>query len=642
MIRKRQLVWGIFLFVLITLSACSNNSAESVEAPPEEINSKFLLFSEEGTIDDYESYGTLYEKSGEEKVTKISDDVLTNNFVYYNNEDKVLYLNKDRDLYQYKSGEEKKKLAEEVYLFDGNYPNDIVLYQNENMDLYIIGEEDTAGEKIASNVYQHYFLDKVLYYLDDDGDLTKYNVDTRKEENLAHDVSSFEMLTAEGDIAYLNDDSMLYYKPKDEDSIRISSDEASMDFLEMVDNQLVYMTWEDESQTLQATELGGEKSTVEIATNVYLFYYYNGGYYYLNDDDNLYKKSIDEEKSTKIASEVTSFQLFDDGIYYLNTDAQLVHLKDNEEKETIGTDVILYELSPDGDIAYLNEDNELFINEKKLVTGIDNYANYYGNIAYADENGQLYLVQGTEEKLVEEDLSEYSSVYFQNQLVYENLLSLEDIAGIWKAEDEYGSYYIEINEDGLMTQLQTNEQLSIVVEYASYNTLEVTIDSEYSTIEKVDGETIRILTDYDEISLVRSSLEEADQYVQNMELEADKAEIEQLINGYLDEYIYAVNYGDTYYLDSHIDINSSFYDEQVNFINGLYDEGVYEEVLSFSVENIANISADVYNVTVNESYNIFYSVDATEEVVEYTSVYTVKRINGQFLITDLSVEQNTI
>ena len=51
-----------------------------------------------------------------------------------------------------------------------------------------------------------------LYYLNDNGDLNVYNVESRQEVALGSNIYHFELLNSDGDLIYTNDDSMLYYE----------------------------------------------------------------------------------------------------------------------------------------------------------------------------------------------------------------------------------------------------------------------------------------------------------------------------------------------------------------------------------------------------------------------------------------------
>ncbi len=57
----------------------------------------------------------------------------------------------------------------------------------------------------------------------------------------------------------------------------------------------------------------------------------------------------------------------------------------------------------------------------------------------------------SDKKVIEDDLNQFSNAYYQNGLVYSNLLTFEDIAGVWKVDYEGDSLFIEIkNDEGLL------------------------------------------------------------------------------------------------------------------------------------------------------------------------------------------------
>ena len=57
------------------------------------------------------------------------------------------------------------------------------------------------------------------------------------------------------------------------------------------------------------------------------------------------------------------------------------------EKEEKAKNVDYMNLTKDNSIVYRNDNNELFINDKKLATSIDEYSLFNNSIAYATTEG---------------------------------------------------------------------------------------------------------------------------------------------------------------------------------------------------------------------------------------------------------------
>ncbi len=123
----------------------------------------------------------LISKDGKQE--KIASDVRDGSYSYINSQDKVLFINQENELYEFENGKEKVKLAKDVANFDGDYSEDIVTFQNEETDLYIINGE-SEKEKISSTVSQYELIGEHIYFLDNDGDLSKYNTMITKRKKL--------------------------------------------------------------------------------------------------------------------------------------------------------------------------------------------------------------------------------------------------------------------------------------------------------------------------------------------------------------------------------------------------------------------------------------------------------------------------
>ncbi len=118
-------------------------------------------------------------------------------------------------------------------------------------------------------------------------------------------------------------------------------------------------------------------------------------------------------------------------------------------------------------------------------------------------------------------------------------------------------------------------------------------------------------------------------------------EIKYTISEYLAEFTQAIYYGSTSSLGYYIDENSALYQEQVDFITNLYENYIEEEILDYEFKDVKSLDKDTYEAVVKESYAIYYYdeywSDPTEETVNQTTTYTLKRIDDSFYIVDLKV-----
>ncbi len=628
---------------MMTLVGCNDKEA-GTEKKPKEVHNDFLMYEEEYVNDEGTSIGNLYIMSEGKEKEKIASDVVDTSYVYINSKNKVLFINEENELYEYEPGKEKEKLAKDVIGFEGDYPEDIVTYQKEDNDLYIIrGEEE--DEKIASSILQYEVVGDYIYFLEEDGDLSMFNSKDKQESEIASDVSSFIDLNHEDEIAYLDDDSALYYKKVgEEESIKITSDEVLPDFIKKIGDNLVYLNIDDgDSAELYESPITEGGQAQKIASDIRYYEYYQGNFYYINNDNNLYMKSEQDENSTKLASDVLEIKINKGTIVYLNTDNELFTKKNEEKSKKIASSVSDFSVTPNGEIVYSTEDMDLFVNNKKIASDVQGFKHYYGNVAFATKDDKLYLMKDMgEKKLVEGDMNQFSNASFHNKTIYNNYLSFEDISGVWKSSDSEGSYYLKIDADGTLTYVVYGYTEKLELDYSGYGTLNATSESESTEISFALGQdkTLQITMDDTTNSFTKSTEAEANEYAKKIQLEEDKEEISGLMDNYISKFTYAVNYGDEEYITDYMDPNSSFYNEQVSFIQSSYEKDITEDLEDFKVESINQTAEGVYVVNTVEDYNIYQGYeDYTGSKKTFKNSYTVKKVGEEFLISGIKVSQ---
>jgi hypothetical protein len=629
----------LFLFLgTFMLAGCSEEVAQGEKAP-DEIHNTFLMFEERYTDEDEQSIGDLYMISEGKEKEKIASRVLDGNFHYINSQDKALFINEENELYVYDQKKGKTKLAEDVVSVNGNYSEEIVTYQNADNDLYIINK-DNQEDKISSNVSQYQLIEKEIYYLDDDGDFAMYNVDDKQEAEIDSDVFSFTSLSDKQEVAYLDEDYSLYYKKENDERIKITSNEVAPNSITKIGSNLVYYNVEDESNELTISPIDEGGTPKKIASDVRDYSFEDDYYFYINNDDNLYKKKADEDNSTKLASDVLDFKLKDGTVYYTDKDNKLFKLKDNKEPEKIASSVMDYEVTPKGDLIYKTDDLDLFVNDKKIASEIGLFHQYFGNLAFTDKDDKLYLMEDMgKQKVIEDDLDQYSNSYYQNSLVYSNELTFEDVTGVWTAENEGEKIFLEIDKKGRVTYLQTGETETLDVTNAGYHTIDAVSDGTDISLSLEDDHSLIMTIDEEEGTLTKSTKAEADKYFKNVQLEADKSEISDLMDGYITDFDDAVNLGDIYYIGDYMDSGSSIYQEQTNFVQSTYEKNISERLVDYHIDSISPINEGVYTVVCTETFTIYKSGDYEGSDKTLKNTYTIKNIDGEFLITDIKVSQ---
>src|SRR5699024_712769 len=97
-----------------------------------------------------------------------------------------------------------------------------------------------------------------------------------------------------------------------------------------------------------------------------------------------------------------------------------------------------------------NEDNELYVNDKKIESNVIDFSFDDQLLIYSTADNELYTYRDKKSQLFEDDLTKYSDIYYNNELVYTNNLTFDQIVGIWKTDD---GHFIEIEADGTITDL---------------------------------------------------------------------------------------------------------------------------------------------------------------------------------------------
>lgn len=110
-------------------------------------------------------------------------------------------------------------------------------------------------------------------------------------------------------------------------------------------------------------------------------------------------------------------------------------------------------------------------------------------------------------------------------------------------------------------------------------------------------------------------------------------EVSNLFKGYELGLIDAVNYGSYDYIDPYIEVGSPLMESQKKLINNLYSKGTTEELLSYNIEGINEISDGKISVVVSEKHMIYYANGESKEVKNKWN-YTLVR-DGGLLLRDL-------
>lgn len=640
----KGLIYGVLL-TIVMLVGCTNNEVDTQQdtEKPLTIHNVFLMYEEEYTnIDDRFgvpiSFGNLYMISEGTEKDKVASDVKDGSFYYIENKNKVLFIDQGNTLYEYTKGKEKTKLAEDVEYFTYEHEEDAITYESLNGELYYLNADET--EKIATDFTQYELIGDTIYFMKENDTLLKYNVKSNQEMKIAENAVHFQVLSKDDEIAYVNDDYFLYYQKGDEPSSKIASETVSARDIKKIDDNLIYYVDNEGYYDLYIAPLATEKNSKKLANQVKEYEYINGFYYYITEDGNLYKKVNANESATKVASDVIKFTVSDDNVYFLNNENILFQLGKENTADRFANSVEDFVVSQKNEVIYSTKEKELFVDDKKIGNGIEGFHYYFGNLAFTDESGKLYLSENLEEQqVVFDDLQSFSNAYYQNELIYRNELDFADIAGVWKNEemDGYLSFF-KIGNDGSFSFFAEDVPLQLEKSTSySYNELQAYLDGTSMTFTPNSDKTLTMEYGDHLYLLTPSSQEEVDKYHSNQQHEADKSSIEYLIDEYLTDFERAVNYGSPEYITDYMDPASSMYTEQINFVLATYEKGIQEQLNDYSITNISPSSNNEYIVQVREIFTIYSEGTGTAKT--YNNTYTIKYTNGQFLISDIKSKQ---
>ncbi|MBM7697848.1 TcaA NTF2-like domain-containing protein [Kurthia huakuii] len=651
--------------LVLMLAGCSQHESEKKTEVSTQAQKTFLFFDQQSTNDDGENVGDLYihTMGNEGKNEKIASDVVDNLFFYNVKKDYVLYLTEDEELYKVSSNESKEKLAEDVYYFDGTSNDNVVLYQDEDANLYSIDldKKDVEAEKIASEVGQYKLSGKSIYYVSNDSNLTVYNTATREEKTIADEVRDFDFNGEE--IFYTDEDNMLFYKENTEkDSTKITGDTVYLSDVTKDKNDIYFISNEDDDSTLNVVDTKDLSVVKKLADDVMDYKVVDGEALYLTEDENLFSKAKDSDTSKKIASDISSF-LYSNGELYLSDKDNTLFSKTEDGTKKVASKVIESHITKAGDVIYINDDHELFVNNKKIQSDVQSVSNLDDSVAFATDENKLYFLSSLQEeaKVISDDLDNYSTVNYLNKEIYRNALGFTDIAGYWSYEENGEKGLFEISDDGKFYNMYEDDEIDLEAiegeaSLASFSARDVEAEEdsyEFGTFT-LDDDTLTISgsDDEEEITLEKMTKDEAEKSLKTYQQESAAQEkreeahetalaaeettsaIETTLENYFDFFEDAMYNGDTSEMSGTVSPSSAFYTSQKQYIENSYDKGTYVEEKGNTITNYTKISDIRYDVAVNENYTIYKSDSSTKEAA-YTNVYTMEKFEDGWYITGL-------
>ncbi len=488
---------------------------------------------------------------------------------------------------------------------------------------------DGNSEKIASDVYSFKISNngEIVVFLNNEDNLYVKNINSEDKEKINSgtvEISSVKIYE-DGIVTFLSDFDYEDYKGELYIYNGIDKNKVASDVIQYIkrDNKFYFI---NEGGTLYEKSLGDEKSN-KLLSDVEYMKSIKDGIVYINKDGNIYSKQ-DNKEAIKIGKNIMSKELLN-----IANDEEIIYLTENNDlfvgESKIAQEVINYVYNSEI-IAYVTKNKEVHsynLKEKIDIVEISNAKDY----------SYIYL----EDKLIFSNLLEpYELVGFWEVTpeIGEGNYIVEFIGNNKKIE-----YYP--NGEKYTTTYK--------VEYSSENTMSITTKEEsYITINKKDDNNITLSFDGMTDSATKVSKTDADKVINNISKENEEnedneevtesinkesynveEEIKTLIQEYEYDYVEAVNVGDPSLVYKHLVYNGKLYNEHSTNIYNFFEKGISETLYEAKVENIEKINDKEYRVKVYEKYGIIK--EGSETVKEFNSTYIVVKDEDKFLIREM-------
>ncbi|WP_419875244.1 hypothetical protein [Candidatus Pristimantibacillus sp. PTI5] len=433
---------------------------DSIEVSKDEST---ILFLKSQTAKDYSAiFGDLYSVVRGKEKEKISSAVKANEYSITDDGKVITFQTEDGSLYR-KSADvtDKEKLGSDVISFNSSPDGSLTIFENKENSIYLKKTTVIDKEKLdAENIGQVQFSEdnKIIAYLDEyrdspsRGELVLIKEGYEKVK-LASDITDYQF-TGMGDYIYfLNEDKSLYMKilsdveekPSKKKEQEPTTDPTSLLTLNPTDKIKI-----DEGVTSFKVSPDGTSIV------------------YIDTDNNLFLKRFAEEK-VKVASDISEVSLYNHTILMLNKERSLYTIdlkpdvvveneeaKNNEGKKEKSKNE---ENVTPVDLPASPVKDKVKIADLVVQYSTDTSLNY---LAYKTTAGEIYSKtkdQPTAIKVIEKE-SAFSTIHFLDAMLYEKLVTVDQITGSWKAtasyEEESYDWFIEITKELKITSYDEN------------------------------------------------------------------------------------------------------------------------------------------------------------------------------------------
>lgn len=648
--QKNKLIALFFVLTLFLIGCGKETDAATKDEKPTEIRSDLLLFTQEGS-DDNGTIGSLYIQNFVGEPELIAENVIEGHFYYDNDTGHVLFMDAYSDLYLYDS-EDTIEIATNVSAFDVRYlKHGKIPYSTDDnyLHIYTGGSSTVIGE----DIYDFEIVGDEIYYTTYQDNFYRFNLESKTEVLIDNNVNSFLLLSDEGELVYDNEDGGMYYLSSiDGDRIRIFSGWILLDSIKKEGNNLYFLERSNDSEAiidLYRVNLEENYRVELLVNNVTNFDLSGENLYYSTPDHRLYKMEDLNANPQRLAIDVEHFELLNNHILVVDWDNTYYRFDEEDNSQTeIAKDVYSSFQTESDNLFYLNSDKELFYENIKLASNISRIGHFYDTIVYVDQDTLKFKNDSNEAVELTIDIDEYTTIYYQNKLVYENLLELEDIVGPYTFDNGYEQSYLEFTEDEELYFHDHDASLSLTVNYNSIHSM---------SLESHTGETVYVTLSGDDLEIeyngrsffatpttpdiVEEYVSEKEKREAEEERRREREEKELEATYVVIDFVYdlpdAVNYGTYNYISHYIDPSSDLYTSQEEFVENAYNAGITESLVDMEVLDFKLNEDGTAQVLTVETFDI-QNASGNESRSEYEALYDLKQVDGEFLITNLSVQ----
>lgn len=116
--------------------------------------------------------------------------------------------------------------------------------------------------------------------------------------------------------------------------------------------------------------------------------------------------------------------------------------------------------------------------------------------------------------------------------------------------------------------------------------------------------------------------------------ESVNADVSAVVTNFVNNLAPAINNDDFSLISSYLDPNSAFYETQASFVSDTHGRGITETLENVSVSEVT-VSGDTAKVKTSESFTIHDNGE--DRTSSYEAVYDLKKVDGNYLITGLTI-----